>query len=139
MPGRGVPEHRGQELVPVQPVDGGGGAGADRRGPRDGVQQRDLSHALAAAESPQLMPILDGLELARGDRIVSVGRISLPDQNVCGGQRHRFERRRQAFQRGRGQLGEQRQRAQQRDLDHWDRDTGIEPEDGPAARQGGQR
>jgi hypothetical protein len=51
----------------------------------------------------------------------------------------RRERRRQAFDRGCRQLGEQRQRAQQRDLHHGHRSTGVEAEQGAPADRGRQR
>ena len=110
-----------------------------RRGARDGAQQRDLAHSVAAAVPAEKLAVLLGVELARGDREIGIARISLPDQHVSGAQLHRPQRRRQALDRGGGQFGEQRERAQQRDLHDRHGGTGVEAEHGASAGHGRQR
>jgi len=79
----------GQEKVPVQLVDGRGGVGYHGRRARDSAQQRDLAYPFATAETAQRLPLLDGVELTRGDRIVGISRITLLDQHGPGVQLYR--------------------------------------------------
>jgi len=138
-PGRGVSDHRGQEKIPVQPVHGRGGVRGHRRGARDVAQQRDLAYSLAAAVPAQKPAVLLGVEFAGGDREIGVTRITLPDQHGPGAQLHRLQRRRQAFDRGGGKLGEQGERAQQRDLHDRHGGAGVEAEHDASAGHGRQR
>ena len=83
-------------------------------------------------------PILGHVELARGDRVVGISLPALPHEHGPGRQLDWGEGGREAFERGGGQFGEQRDRAQQRDLHDRHRRLGVQAEQGAAAAGGGQ-
>ena len=121
-------EDRGQERYPAELVHGGGRVRGHGRRARDGAQQRDLPHSFTASAPAQELPVLARVEFTRGDGIVGIAHVALPDQHGAGRQVHRGQRRRQALDRRGGQLGEQRQRAEQGDLDDWHGSAGVENE-----------
>ncbi len=65
-----------------------------------------------------------------------MSRAALPDQDGAGGQVHGREGRPKAFDRGCGQFGEQRERAEQRDLHDRHGHLGVEAEQGAPAGRG---
>ena len=65
-------EHRGQEQVPVEFVDGGGRMGGYGRRARDGAQQGDLADPFTASAAAQEMPVVLDVEFTRGDRLVGI-------------------------------------------------------------------
>ena len=71
------------------------------------------------------MPVLDGVKLTGSDRIVSISRVALPDQDGVWWQVDWRQGRRKTFNRGCRQFGEQWKRAQQRDLHDRHRDLGV--------------
>jgi hypothetical protein len=56
------------------------------------------------------MPVAQDVEFTRGDRIVGISGVALPDQHGAGLQVDWCQRGREALDRGRGQFGEQRVR-----------------------------
>jgi hypothetical protein len=106
---------------------------------RDVTQQGDLAHSFAASVPAQEMPVMQDVELTRGDRIVGISRAALLDQDGAGGQAEWCEGRREAFDSGCGQFGEQRKRAQQRYLHNRHGGRGVQAEQGAAADRGRQR
>ena len=91
----------------------------------DGMQQRDLPDSLAAPAPSQQTPVLDHVELSRGDQVVGISLLPLPDDGFSGRHLSRRQGGRDALERRCGQLGEQRSRAQQRDLHDRDGCLGV--------------
>jgi hypothetical protein len=84
-PRGGVAEDGGQEWFPSQFIDRRVGNSDDTRRAGNGAQQRDLSHAFAAAAVPQQVAILHHVELAGGDGIVRIAFVALADENPPAG------------------------------------------------------
>src|SRR6266568_1856823 len=99
--GEAMAEYGGQEGLPAELVHGRGGVRDHGRGARDGMQQGDLSHTLAAAAPPQDNPVLDGVKLPCRDGVVGISRVALPDQDGAGWHLERCEGRRKALDRDR--------------------------------------
>ena len=91
----------------------------------------------AAPAPPHETPVLEDIQLSRGDRIVGISLLALPDEDCPGRQLSGGERGREALERRGGQFGEQRGRAQQRDLHDRDGRIGVQAEHSGAACGGG--
>ena len=134
MPGHGGEE--GLALERVQPDAADGGAG---RRPGHVLEERDLAEAVAAAEPAELPAAGGALHLALGDHVEAVADVALRDQHVTGGGVDRDQASRQALDRRRGQLLQERHGPEQRDLHHRHRRRGVDLEQRLAAEQDGQR
>src|SRR6516162_7481060 len=101
--GGGVAEDGRQERLLGERVHHGVGVGGDGGRAGDGPQEGDLPDPLATPAPPYEVPVLGDVQLSRGDRVVGVPLVALPDEYRPGRHLSGSEGGREALQRRSGQ------------------------------------